>query len=85
MVPKTRWATTSDGASIAYQDLGQGWLTLVVIHGWISHLEVYWGAGRFARFMGRLSRNLRVLHFDKRGTGMSDRIAHAPGFGDANG
>ncbi len=78
MVPKTRWATTIDGASIAYQDLGQGRLTLVVIHGWISHLEVYWEQPRFARFMRRLSRNLRVLHFDKRGTGMSDRIAHAP-------
>jgi class 3 adenylate cyclase/pimeloyl-ACP methyl ester carboxylesterase len=78
MVPETRWATTVDGASIAYQDLGEGPVALVVIHGWISHLEVYWEQPRFARFMRRLSRNMRVLHFDKRGTGMSDRIAHAP-------
>jgi class 3 adenylate cyclase len=78
MVPRTRWATTVDGASIAYQDLGHGPLALMVIHGWISHLEVYWEQPRFARFMRRLSQNLRVLHFDKRGTGMSDRLAHAP-------
>jgi class 3 adenylate cyclase/pimeloyl-ACP methyl ester carboxylesterase len=78
MVPRTRWATTVDGASIAYQDAGEGPLALVVIHGWISHLEVYWEHPRFAQFMRRLSRNLRVLQFDKRGTGMSDRIIGAP-------
>jgi len=78
MLPTTRWATTVDGGSIAYQDMGDGPLTLVVIHGWVSHLEVYWEQPRFARFMRRLSRNLRVLHFDKRGTGMSDGVTHVP-------
>jgi class 3 adenylate cyclase/pimeloyl-ACP methyl ester carboxylesterase len=78
-VPKTHWAKTIDGAYIAYQDLGAGALTLVVIHGWISHIEVYWEEPRFARFMRRLARNLRVLHFDKRGTGMSDRFERPPG------
>ena len=78
MMPKTRWARTVDGASIAYQDLGHGSVTLVVIHGWISHLEVYWEQPRFARFMRRLSRDLRVIQFDKRGMGMSDRITRAP-------
>jgi class 3 adenylate cyclase/pimeloyl-ACP methyl ester carboxylesterase len=77
MVPKTRWARTVDGASIAYQDLGEG-PVVVVIHGDMSHLEVYWEQPRFARFMRRLSRNMRVLHFDKRGVGMSDRISRAP-------
>jgi len=74
-VPKTRWARTVDGASIAYQDFGAGPLTLVVIHGWVSHVEVYWEQPRFARLMHRLARNLRVLHFDKRGTGLSDRVS----------
>ena len=74
-VPKTRWAKTIDGASIAYQDFGEGPTTLVVIHGWVSHLEVYWEGPRFARFMHRLARNLRIIHFDKRGTGLSDRVS----------
>jgi class 3 adenylate cyclase len=78
-IPKTRWARTVDGACIAYQDLGEGPITLVVIHGWVSHLEIYWEQPRFARFMRRLSRNMRVLHFDKRGVGMSDRLSSAPG------
>ena len=42
MIPRTRWARAVDGAYIAYQDFGEGPITLVVIHGWISHLEVYW-------------------------------------------
>ena len=72
--PKTRWATTADGASIAYQVLGEGDRTIVVIHPWASHLEVYWEQPRFVRFMRRLARDLRVVHMDKRGWGMSDRI-----------
>lgn len=74
MVPETRWAETVDGASIAYQDVGDGPRVLVLINGWVSHLEVYWEQPRFARFMRRLSANLRVLVFDKRGMGMSDRL-----------
>jgi pimeloyl-ACP methyl ester carboxylesterase len=77
-IPKTPWARTVDGACIAYQDLGQGPVTLVVIHGWVSHLEIYWEQPRFARFMRRLSKNMRVLHFDKRGVGMSDRFSDRP-------
>jgi class 3 adenylate cyclase/pimeloyl-ACP methyl ester carboxylesterase len=77
-VPKTHWATTVDGASIAYQILGGGPQTLVVIHPWASHLEVYWEQPRFARFMRRLARDLRVVHMDKRGMGMSDRIYGTP-------
>jgi pimeloyl-ACP methyl ester carboxylesterase len=52
-VPETRWARTVDGASIAYQDLGDGTITLVLIHGWISHLEIYWEQPRYARFLRR--------------------------------
>ena len=77
-MPKTRWATTADGASIAYQVLGEGDQTIVVIHPWASHLEVYWEQPRFVRFMRRLARDLRVVHMDKRGWGMSDRIFGTP-------
>ncbi|MCX6363709.1 MAG: adenylate/guanylate cyclase domain-containing protein [Actinobacteria bacterium] len=80
-VPRTRWARTIDGACIAYQDIGEGPITLVVIHGWVSHLEVYWEQPRYARFIRRLSRNLRVLLFDKRGIGMSDRVNGTPDLG----
>jgi class 3 adenylate cyclase len=81
MIPKTRWAQTVDGAYIAYQDFGEGPITLVVINGWISHLEVYWEQPRYAQFMNRLARQMRVLVFDKRGTGMSDRFARPPDIG----
>jgi pimeloyl-ACP methyl ester carboxylesterase len=77
-VPETRWARTVDGACIAYQDLGSGPITLLVVHGWVSHLEVYWEQPRYVRFLRRLSRDLRVLVFDKRGIGMSDRVSGAP-------
>ena len=77
-IPKTRWAKTIDGAYIAYQDFGEGPVTLVVIHGWVSHLEVDWEQPRYARFMRRLASNMRILNFDKRGTGMSDRFAQPP-------
>jgi class 3 adenylate cyclase len=78
VIPKTQWAKTIDGAYVAYQDFGEGPMTIVVIHGWISHLEVYWEEPRFARFMRRMASGMRVLHFDKRGSGMSDRISRPP-------
>ncbi len=78
VIPKTRWAKTLDDAYIAYQDFGEGPVTLVVIHGWITHLEVLWELPRCARFMHRLARGMRILHFDKRGTGMSDRFSRPP-------
>jgi len=74
-IPKTRWAKTVDGLCIAYQDFGAGPDTLIVIHGWVSHVEVYWEWRPFARLMHRLSRSMRVLHFDKRGTGLSDKVS----------
>ncbi len=77
-VPETRWARTVDGACIAYQDLGEGSVTLVVIHGWVSHLEVYLEQPLYVRFLKRLSRTMRVLVFDKRGVGMSDRVSGTP-------
>ena len=77
-LPETRWATTIDGASIAYQDLGSAPLTVVLVQGFLSHVEVYWEYPAMAAWFDRLARNLRVLTFDKRGTGMSDRMPNAP-------
>jgi class 3 adenylate cyclase/pimeloyl-ACP methyl ester carboxylesterase len=78
VTPEIRWAQTIDGASIAYHDVGEGPTTLVLMNGWISHLEVYWDQPRYARFLGRFAKTMRVLTFDKRGVGMSERISRAP-------
>ena len=51
MIPKTHWAETIDDAYIAYQDFDAGPITLVVIQGWITHLEASWEELQFARFM----------------------------------
>jgi class 3 adenylate cyclase len=78
--PKTRYAKARDGAHIAYQVVGGGPLDLVIVHAWISHLEVYWEWPRFRRLMDRLGRSCRTVHFDKRGMGLSDRLATMPTF-----
>jgi len=77
-IPETRWATTVDGASIAYQDFGEGPITLVLVAGDVTHLEVYWELPQWAIFMRRLAKKMRVLVFDKRGVGMSDRLSAPP-------
>ena len=74
-IPSTKWARTRDGVDIAYQDFGEGTHTILLIHGWVSHLEVYWEQPRYERFMRRLASVMRVLVLDKRGIGMSDRVA----------
>ncbi len=76
-VPQTRWAKTPDGLYIAYQDIGSG-PALVLVNGMYSHIEVYWEWPQFARFVERLATSLRVLHLDRRGTGMSDRVTDDP-------
>ena len=75
--PPVRWAQTPDGLYIAYQDIGSG-PALVLVNGMYSHIEVYWEWPQFARFVERLATSLRVLHFDRRGTGMSDRVTDDP-------
>ena len=60
--------------NVAYMVLGDGDRDLVLASGWIFHLEVVWEHPTFEAFMSRLLRNFRVILFDKRGTGLSDRI-----------
>ena len=71
--PTTRWTTSGD-VSIAYQVFGSGPTDLVMIPGFVSHLEVSWEDPSFASFLDRLGASHRVIFFDKRGTGMSDRV-----------
>ena len=77
MPPVTKYTQSGD-ASIAYQVLGQGPLDLVIVPGWVSHLEHAWEDPSYARFLERLASFSRLILFDKRGTGLSDRITGIP-------
>jgi class 3 adenylate cyclase/alpha-beta hydrolase superfamily lysophospholipase len=75
-VPETRYAK-SGGVHIAYQVVGTGPIDLVVVPGWVSHIESTWEHGDSARFFERLASFSRLILFDKRGTGLSDRVAES--------
>ncbi len=64
----------SGEVNIAYQVIGDAPLDLVLVMGWLSHLEYFWREPRFARFLRRLASFSRLVLFDKRGTGLSDRV-----------
>jgi len=75
--PRTRYARGED-VSIAYQVLGDGPLDLVIVPGFVSHLEIQWQSRPHRRFVERLAETARVIRYDKRGTGLSDPVASAP-------
>lgn len=72
MRPETHYAMSGD-VSIAYQVVGEGPLDLIVVPGWISHLDMQWDVFGFPEWVERLTRFCRVILFDKRGIGLSDR------------
>jgi pimeloyl-ACP methyl ester carboxylesterase len=72
VTPPTQYAR-SGSAHIAYQVVGEGPIDLVFVRGWFSHLELDWEWPELARFHRRLAGIGRLILFDKRGTGMSDR------------
>jgi pimeloyl-ACP methyl ester carboxylesterase len=74
-VPETRYTRTSDGVHIAYQVLGDGPVDFVWIPGFVSHIEFAWTHPTLARLYRRIASFSRLILFDKRGTGMSDRVA----------
>jgi class 3 adenylate cyclase len=74
---ETRYAKSGD-VSIAYQVVGDGPMDLVLVPGFVSHLELDWEEPRSARFLGRLGSISRLIRFDKRGTGLSDRPGGLP-------
>jgi pimeloyl-ACP methyl ester carboxylesterase/DNA-binding CsgD family transcriptional regulator len=71
--PQTRYAR-SGSVHIAYQVVGQGPLDCVFVPGFISNLEVYWEDEGYSHLLQRLSAFTRLILFDKRGTGLSDRV-----------
>lgn len=74
--PITQYAKSGD-VHIAYQVVGDGPVDLLYAQGWVSNVEYAWENPDYARFLTRLGRSFRVIFFDKRGTGMSDREVDA--------
>jgi pimeloyl-ACP methyl ester carboxylesterase/class 3 adenylate cyclase len=72
--PETRYAKTADGVHVAYQVVGEGPVDMVFVMGWVTNVEAMWDDPDFARFLGRLASFSRLILFDKRGVGLSDRV-----------
>jgi pimeloyl-ACP methyl ester carboxylesterase len=75
--PDTKYAK-SGGVNIAYQVTGEGPFDLVLVPGWVSHVENAWEEPSFARFLHRLASFCRLILLDRRGTGLSDPVAALP-------
>ena len=76
-MPDVRYARNGE-VSIAYQVLGEGPQDLVFVTGFVSHLEVLWEAPQVRRFFERLASFSRLIIWDKREQGLSDRMGHPP-------
>jgi len=72
MKPKTKYTKSGD-FNIAYQVIGEGSIDILYIPGWVSNIDMMWSEPRLAAFLTRLSLFARLIIFDKRGTGLSDR------------
>lgn len=75
--PEVRYARSGD-LHIAYTVIGSGPLDIVVVPGFISHLEIMWENPAIVALFERITRYGRLIILDKRGTGMSDPVAEAP-------
>jgi class 3 adenylate cyclase/pimeloyl-ACP methyl ester carboxylesterase len=77
MEPEIRYAKSGD-VHVAYQVFGAGPVDLVYIPGFISNIEIYWDCPELARWLHHIGTRARVIMFDKRGTGLSDRLGQLP-------
>jgi pimeloyl-ACP methyl ester carboxylesterase len=77
VLPETRYALSGD-INIAYQVMGDGPVDIVMVPGFVSHVEFTHELTGYTAFLRRLSTFARVVTFDKRGQGLSDRISGAP-------
>ena len=71
--PPIRYARSGD-VEIAFRTLGEGGIDLVFVQGWLSHLNVLWENPSYRRFCERIAGFTRLILFDKRGMGLSDRV-----------
>lgn len=77
VLPTTRYAVSGE-VNIAYQTMGDGPIDIVMVPGIVSHVEFLHEFPEYTAFLRRLSKFARVVTFDKRGQGLSDRISGAP-------
>jgi class 3 adenylate cyclase len=76
-LPETRYALSGD-VNIAYQVMGDGPLDIILVPGSVSHVEFLHEMAGYTACLQRLAKFARVVTFDKRGQGLSDRTAGAP-------
>ena len=76
-LPVTHYAKSGD-LNIAYQVMGEGPIDIVLVPGAISHIECLHEVPGYTTFLRRVAAFARVVTFDKRGQGLSDRVAHIP-------
>ena len=77
-VPQIRYARTADGLNIAYQVVGKGPLDLVFVSQIVSNIEIFWENPRWSSFIRALASFSRLILFDRRGVGLSDRPSGVP-------
>lgn len=77
MAPKTRYARYGE-LNLAYQVVGEGEIDIVLVPGFISHIELFWGDPAIKSFLDRIASFSRLLIFDKAGTGLSDPVSGVP-------
>ncbi len=77
MFTGAQYARSGD-VNIAYQVVGDGPIDLVLTFGWVSHIAHVWDLPAMASFLNRLASFTRLIIYDKRGTGMSDRVSPLP-------
>jgi pimeloyl-ACP methyl ester carboxylesterase len=75
--PHTQFTSAGD-ISIAYQVIGNGPIDLVYAQGWLTNIEYAWESPHYAEFLTKLGRFTRLIFFDKRGTGLSERDVGFP-------
>src|SRR5207244_6732372 len=76
-LPETRYALSGD-VNIAYQVMGRGPVDIIMVPGFVSHVEFTHELAGYTAFLRRLATFTRVVTFDKRGQGLSDRVSGAP-------
>lgn len=76
--PDVLYTRAPDGTSIAYTTFGEGPLDLLCIPGFVSHLELMFEAPGAENYLGRMASFARVVMYDKRGQGLSDRPGSPP-------
>jgi pimeloyl-ACP methyl ester carboxylesterase len=76
-MPETQYARSGD-IHIAYQVFGEGEIDIVLIPGYLTHVELIWDSEPAVKFLSRLAAFARVISFDRRGSGLSDPLPEAP-------